>query len=87
MGFSGRQMDVFSDTRGVVSTRQWEFIGEDRMRESSLNKFKSYSSQGCKLLRSSGRFVDFVHLYCSVQRPDNKLPECSKHGFREQADE
>lgn len=87
MGFSRHQMDIFSNTIEVDSTRQWEFIGEDRMREGSLSKFKSYSSQGCKLLRSSVRFVDFVHLYYSVQRPNNKLPECSKHRFREQADE
>lgn len=72
---------------GVDSTRQWEFIGEDRVMEGSLSTFKSYSSQGCKLLRSSGRFVNFVHLYRSVQRPNNKLPEGSKQGFREQAGE
>lgn len=63
---AGTKWIFFSDTIGVDRTRQWEFVGEDKMKEGSLSKFKSYSSQGYKLLRTSGRFVDFFST-CTVQ--------------------
>lgn len=67
------------------STRQRCLAG--RQGSGELSQQTKPAVPGAATLVPSGRLVDFAHLSSSVQRPKNEFPECSKHGFREEADE